>query len=48
MNLKRGIGDVEDPEASPAPSRVRSELHPTQETLGSLDSPRANTREVGM
>ena len=48
MSLKRGINDVEDPESSPAPSRVRSELHLTQRRLNTEDSAKSNAQEVGI
>ena len=32
-SLKRGISDVEDPESSPAPSRVRSEPYVSPKSL---------------
>lgn len=46
-SLKRGINAVEDPEISPAPLRVCSELRLTQTKLSAQNSSKFNMPGVG-
>ena len=48
LNVKRGINDVGDPESSPAPLRVRSELHPLPKPSRLQGFAQTNKQEVGL